>query len=72
MARPSLPVRFLQTHAIQTTAGVGFEVAHDSFRRNVRFHYRKHVISPYMGRQQTPATMRTHLLKCPHNAIATR
>ena len=62
MVCPSLPVRFIQPHPVQTAAGVSFEIAHDSLRRNICFHHRVHVIASHMGRQQTPATMHAHLL----------
>jgi hypothetical protein len=39
MARPSLPVRFIQPHPIQTAAGIRFEIAHHALRWNLRFHY---------------------------------
>ena len=38
MARPSFAVQFIQPQTIQTAAGISFEVAHDSLRRNLRFH----------------------------------
>ena len=71
MACPSLPFRFIQSHPIQTAAGVSFEIAHHSLRRNLCFHHRVHVIASHMGRQQTPATMHTHLLNRPQYRIAT-
>src|ERR1035438_4673816 len=71
MARPSLAVQFIQPQTIQTSAGVSFEVAHDSLRRNLRFHHRMHVIASHMGRQQTPATMRTNLPNHFQDGVAT-
>src|ERR1035441_6063039 len=71
VARPSLPVRFLQPHAIQTADGIGLEVVHDPLRRNLRLHHRVHVIAAHMGRQQTPATTRIHLLNRFQNGVAT-
>ena len=62
MACPSLPVRLIQPHPIQVSAGVCFEVAHDPLGRNLCFHYRMHVIATHMSRHQTPAAMRSHLL----------
>jgi hypothetical protein len=67
MARPSLPVRFIQPHPIQTAAGIRFEIAHHALWRNLRFHYSMHMIAAHVGCQQrlygsTPATMPTHLL----------
>jgi len=52
-------------------AGVSFEAAHDSLRRNLCFHHRVHVIASHMGRQQTPSTMRAHLLNRFQYGIAT-
>ena len=54
-----------------TAAGVSFEVAHDSLRRNLRFHHCMHVMAAHMGRQQTPATMRTNLLNRFQYGVAT-
>jgi hypothetical protein len=62
MACPSLSVRRIQAHPVQTAAGVSFEVAHDSLRRNLCFHHRVHVIASHVGRKQTPASMHAHLL----------
>ena len=62
MACPSLPIGFIEPHPIQAAAGEGFEVAHDPLRPNLRFHHSVHVSGPHMGRQQTPATMCTHLM----------
>ena len=71
MACPSLPIRLIQPHPIQTAAGVSLEVAQDSLRRNLRFHHRMHVIASHMGGQQTPATMPTHLLNRFQYGVAT-
>jgi len=67
MARPSLPIRFIQPHPIQTAAGIRFEIAHHALRWNLRFHYCMYVIATHMGCQQrlygsTAAAMPTHLL----------
>ena len=71
MACPSLPVRFIKPHPIQTTAGVSFEVVHDPLRRNLGLHHGVHVIASHMGRQQTPATLPAHLLNRFQYGIAT-
>src|ERR1035437_2993182 len=71
VARPSLPVRILQPDAIQTAAGIGFEVVHDPLRRSLRLHHRVHGIAAHMGRQQTPASTRAHLPNRFQNGIAT-
>src|ERR1035437_56621 len=42
---PSLPLRLIQPHPVQTAAAVSFAIAHDSLRRNLCFHHRVHVIA---------------------------
>src|SRR5450759_5402453 len=71
MACPSLTVRFIQPHSIRMAAGVSFEIAHDSLRRNLRVRYCMHVIASHVSRQQTPSTMRTHLLNRLQYGVAT-
>ena len=62
MARPSLPVWFIQIDPIQTAASVRFEVTHDSLWRNLRVYDGVHMVASHMGRPQTPAAVQTHLL----------
>lgn len=57
--------------SIQTAAGVGFEIVQDSVRRNLRCHYGMHVIASHVGRQQTPAALRAHLLNGFQYSLAT-
>jgi len=71
MARPSLPARSVHADAIQTAARVRFELSHDPLRRRLRYDHCVHVSRTDMGRQQTPAPMRTYLLNCLQNGIAT-
>ena len=61
MACPSLSVRRIQAHPVQTAAGVSFEAGHNSLWRNLCFDHRVHAIASHVGRQQTPASMHAHL-----------
>ena len=62
MAGPSFPVRLVQAHPVQTQAGVRLAVPHNPLRRDFRRHHDVDVIASHMGRQQTPATVRTRML----------
>ena len=62
MACPSLSVRLIQIHLVQTATGVSFEISHDSLRRNLGFPHRVHVIASHVGRNETPGTMHAHPL----------
>jgi hypothetical protein len=53
IAYPSLPVRFIQPHPIQTAAGMCFEVAQDPLGRCLRCHHRVRVIASHMHSRQT-------------------
>ncbi len=71
MAGPSLPVWFVQAHSVQALAGIGFEVAHDALRWDLRFHHRVNMSSSHMGCQQTPPAMCTHLLNPFQHSLTT-
>jgi hypothetical protein len=71
VACPSLPVRFIQPHPIETAARVCFEIAHDSFRRSLRIHYRMHVIASHMrnARNRGPPADSSHDARTPPESL---
>jgi hypothetical protein len=49
-------------YTIQTTAGIRFEIDHDSLGQNICLNYDVHVIRTHMRCQQSPTSLRTDLL----------
>jgi hypothetical protein len=51
MPRPPFASRLIRPLLIQTAAGIGFQIIHDPFGPNLRFHYQVNVVRTHMGRQ---------------------
>ena len=62
MPCPTLAARPIQLHFIEVAAAVNFEVAHDPLWQSFGINHYVNVIAANVGRQQTPAAMRTHFL----------
>ena len=50
---------------------ISLKIVHHSLRLILRFHHRMHVIASYMRCQQTPTTMRAHVLNRFQNGVPT-
>ena len=61
MPGPPLTSRFVQPPAIQTPAGEGLEVVHDSLRASLRFHYDVNMVGAHVRSQQVPVALRAAL-----------
>jgi hypothetical protein len=59
VARPSFSIWFIDSQAIQGTAGIGFESVHHQFGPNVRLDNRMDVIGSHVRRREAPAAVQT-------------
>jgi hypothetical protein len=59
MAGPSLSIRFVDPQPVQSTAGIGLESVHNSFRTRVCLYNRVNMVCANMCGPEAPAAVQT-------------